>query len=133
VDLKAWLDTVVPVSGKVADHDLRFPWNIRRGVGLWKMRYLDDGPVAALGKDDAPADARPDAMLERGRYLVEAVGHCGECHTPRDVFGGWTQRAGWPARPASSRARTGEADGEAGCQHPAQGRPGRVVSGYRPS
>jgi mono/diheme cytochrome c family protein len=80
LDLKAWLDSFPPVSGRVASHDLRFPWSIRRGVGLWKLRYLDERPAAAL--------ARTDAKLERGRYLVEAVGHCGECHTPRDTFGG---------------------------------------------
>lgn len=80
LDLKAWLDTYTPAGGNVADHALRFPWNIRRGLGLWKLRYLDEKPVAAL--------VQTDTRLERGRYLVEAVGHCGECHTPRDVFGG---------------------------------------------
>jgi mono/diheme cytochrome c family protein len=84
LDLKAWLDTVAPASRMVAEHELRFPWNIRRGVGLWKRLYLDDRPVVPLPQ----AGARPDARLERGRYLVEAVGHCGECHTPRDAFGG---------------------------------------------
>jgi mono/diheme cytochrome c family protein len=84
LDLKAWLDTFAPVSGSVANHDLRFPWSIRRGVGLWKLRYLDEKPLEVLTKDGAPADAR----LERGRYLVESVGHCGECHTARDLFGG---------------------------------------------
>ncbi len=96
LDLKAWLDTFAPARDRVAEHDLRFPWNIRRGLGLWKLRYLDDEPVAALAQAGAPADARPDAKLERGRYLVEAVGHCGECHTPRDRFGG-LDRSRWLA------------------------------------
>ena len=80
VDLKSWLDTFEPIANEVAVHDLKFPWSFRRGIGLWKLRYLDDGPVVAF---EAPTDT-----LERGRYLVEAVGHCGECHTPRDRFGG---------------------------------------------
>jgi mono/diheme cytochrome c family protein len=88
LDLKAWLDTFAPVSGSVANHDLRFPWNIRRGVGLWKIRYLDEDPIVQ--------PLQPDARLERGRYLVEAVGHCGECHTPRDRFGG-LDRSRWLA------------------------------------
>ena len=88
LDLKAWLDTFAPANARVAEHDLRFPWNIRRGVGLWKLRYLDDEPVVPL-----PA---ADALLERGRYLVESVGHCGECHTPRDRFGG-LDRSRWLA------------------------------------
>ena len=78
IDLKAYLDTLPEVSGVSADHDLRFPWSVRRGVGAWKRLYLDAGFVVA--QDSA------DAMLERGRYLVEGPGHCGECHTPRNRF-----------------------------------------------
>jgi mono/diheme cytochrome c family protein len=92
LDLKAWLDTFPPSANAVPGHDLAFPWSVRRGIGLWKRRYLDADPVVA-------PDAG-DSVLERGRYLVEAVGHCGECHTPRDRFGGpdWTR---WLAGAAS--------------------------------
>lgn len=88
MDLKAYLDTLEPVSQTVAGHELRFPWNLRRGVGLWKRRYLDSAPVI-----DA---AGPGRGIERGRYLVEGAGHCGECHTPRDRFGG-PDRSRWLA------------------------------------
>jgi len=80
IDLKAHLDTFAPVAQPVPGHDLAFPWNFRRGVGLWKRLYLD----AAFVVQVAPGDRR----LEQGRYLVEAVAHCGECHTPRDRLGG---------------------------------------------
>ena len=80
VDLKAWLDTFDAVNHEVGAHELSFPWSFRRGIGLWKLRYLDAAPVVAL---EQPAEA-----LQRGQYLVEAVGHCGECHTSRDRFGG---------------------------------------------
>ena len=80
LDLKAYLDTVEPVPQANLGHELQVPWNFRRAIGLWKRRYLDPQAVVEI-----PAD---DAVLERGRYLVEAVGHCGECHTPRDRFGG---------------------------------------------
>jgi mono/diheme cytochrome c family protein len=79
-DLKAYLDTLPPVDHVVAPHDLRFPWNFRRAVGLWKLFYLKQGPVVS-----GPAD---DPIFERGRYLVEGAGHCGECHTPRNRLGG---------------------------------------------
>lgn len=79
LDLKAFLDTLPPVAGRVAEHDLGFPWSIRRGIGAWKRRYLDVEPIA-LGASPTPVD--------RGRLLVEGAGHCGECHTPRDRFGG---------------------------------------------
>jgi len=88
LDLKAWLDTFPPVAHRVPEHELRFPWSLRRGIGLWKWRYLDDAPRVELPSTDP--------VPERGRYLVEAVGHCGECHTPRDRFGG-LDKARWLA------------------------------------
>jgi mono/diheme cytochrome c family protein len=80
IDLKAYLDTLQPVDHTVTPHDLRFPWNVRRAVGLWKLLYLKHGPVVP--------DAADNAVFERGRYLAEGAGHCGECHTPRNVLGG---------------------------------------------
>lgn len=78
--LKAFLDTLPAVAGPVGDHELGFPWSWRRGIGAWKRLYLTAAPVVA--------DATGDAQLEHGRRLVEGLGHCGECHTPRDGFGG---------------------------------------------
>ncbi len=80
IDLKAFMDTLPPVSNRVAAHDLRFPFSIRRGVGVWKRLYLSTAPVVAL------ADAGDS--VRRGQYLVEGPGHCGECHTSRDMLGG---------------------------------------------
>lgn len=77
-DLWAFLQTL-PASDRPNEaNTLAFPYNLRRGIGLWKWRYLDDDWVAAA----------PSETLERGRYLVEALAHCAECHTPRDEFGG---------------------------------------------
>ena len=59
-------------------NEVGFPFNIRRGLGLWKRLYLDPDPV--IGGLDGAA--------EEGRYLVEALGHCAECHTPRGALGG---------------------------------------------
>ncbi|MDJ0653359.1 MAG: cytochrome c [Xanthomonadales bacterium] len=80
MDLQAYLATLQPVAGSVADHELGFPWSIRLGLGAWKRLYLDSGPVV-VGMD-------VDQKLALGRALVEGPGHCGECHTPRDPFGG---------------------------------------------
>ena len=78
IDLKAYLDTLEPVPGSTRAHELGFPWNLRRGLGAWKRLYVTDEPVVA----------NSDETVERGRYLVEGVGHCGECHTPRNLIGG---------------------------------------------
>ena len=79
MDLKAFLDSLPPVAGRVAPHDLGFPWSVRRGIGAWKRKYLDVAPIVPDGSSK---------LVERGRQLVEGAGHCGECHTPRDRFGG---------------------------------------------
>ena len=80
MDLKAYLDTLPVVSGRVADHSLAFPWSMRRGINAWQKRYLNFAPVIEF--ESITAD------IARGRALVEGAGHCGECHTDRDLFGG---------------------------------------------
>lgn len=80
LDLKAYLDTLPPSSNKVAGHSLQFPYSLRRGIGLWKWRYL------ARSRSDRTNET--SAQIERGRYLVRGPGHCGACHTARDQFGG---------------------------------------------
>ena len=79
-DLFAYLKTLSPVSGKVRDHDVKFPFNIRRLVGGWKFLFFDDRPFIG--------DASKSAAWNRGSYLVNALGHCAECHSPRNLIGG---------------------------------------------
>jgi mono/diheme cytochrome c family protein len=80
IDLKFFLDTLPESDNKPADHSLNFPFNIRAGLGMWKLFNLKPGYVAAIPEGDA--------LIQRGRYLVEGPGHCGECHTARDWTGG---------------------------------------------
>jgi mono/diheme cytochrome c family protein len=80
-DLFAYLTRLPAVAGKPAAGAIPFPFNIRRGIGLWKRLYLDPAPIVTL-----PANAPAD--VKAGQYLVEGPGHCGECHSPRDQFGG---------------------------------------------
>jgi mono/diheme cytochrome c family protein len=79
IDLKAFLDTLPPVENLPPGHELPFPFNVRRGIGLWQLLYVD-------GETFRP-DPAEDAELDRGAYLVKGPGHCGECHTPRNVAG----------------------------------------------
>jgi len=79
VDLWAYMQTLPADATPSAPHEIGFPFNIRRSVGVWKTLYVDDDWIV----EDV---ATPE--LERGRYLVEALAHCGECHTPRDALGG---------------------------------------------
>ena len=96
-DLHAFLKTLPAVEGDAAGrHELGFPYNIRRGLGLWKLLFLDSAPVVAL---DNPSEA-----VARGQYLVEGPGHCGECHTPRNALGG-TNASRWLAGAAAAEGQ----------------------------
>src|SRR5690242_16752138 len=78
-DLFAYLKTLPAVAGGVRDHELPFPFNIRRTLGLWKLVFLD-------GKAFEP-DPAQSAQWNRGAYLVNGPGHCAECHSPRNLLG----------------------------------------------
>lgn len=79
-DLKAFLDTLPAEKSDVPDHDLSFPYNIRTSLAGWKFMFLD-------GERFAPDPAKSE-LLNRGAYLVQGPGHCGECHSPRNFLGG---------------------------------------------
>ena len=79
-DLFAYLKTLTPVPGKVRDHAVPFPFDIRRNIGIWKLLFMDGKPFMK--------DAARPAGWNRGAYLVNSLGHCAECHSPRNFLGG---------------------------------------------
>jgi len=79
-DLFAHIKTLPAVQGKVRDHDVPFPFNVRRSLGGWKFLFLDGGPFQS-------DRAKPEEW-NRGAYLVNGPGHCAECHSPRNALGG---------------------------------------------
>jgi mono/diheme cytochrome c family protein len=84
-DLKAFMDALPPSANPSLPHELSFPFTIRRGLGLWKLLFVKTDWVI---QSDLPSPAL------RGRYIAEALAHCGECHTPRNPIGG-LNRAAW--------------------------------------
>ena len=79
-DLFAYLQTLPPVAVRAHRHEIGFPFNIRRLVGLWKLLYFHGGPFVP--------DPTQSAQWNRGAYLVNGPGHCAECHSPRNFLGG---------------------------------------------
>ncbi len=79
-DLKAYLDTVPPTHNKTPSNNLQFPFNIRRGLSVWKSLYFDPKPWVN--------NQEKSANWNRGAYIVNGPGHCIECHTPRTLMGG---------------------------------------------
>ena len=79
-DLWTFLRTLPPSTRSNQEHELHFPFGWRFLVTFWKWLFFTPGPFINLpGLSDTP---------NRGAYLVQALGHCGECHTPRNFLGG---------------------------------------------
>ncbi len=87
VSLHAFLQTLPESDTASRTHDVGFPFNVRRSLGGWKMLFFGD---------DWAVTGDLTEQETRGRYLAEALGHCGECHTPRNQLGG-LQRDAWLA------------------------------------
>lgn len=76
--LKAYLDSVPPVDKQNRPHELR--WYVSRSaVWIWKKLFFQ--PREFMSRDDK------SSAWNRGAYLVEAVSHCAECHSPRNNYG----------------------------------------------
>ncbi|WP_428542309.1 c-type cytochrome [Rhodopila sp.] len=75
----AFLMTRVPIHAARVPNELPFPIDQRVVLTGWNLLYLRPGPWRP--------DSDHDAVWNRGNYLVEAIGHCGACHTPHNVLG----------------------------------------------
>ena len=103
----AYLRSLAPVSNAVVVNHLRFPFNQRWSMAVWRELYFNEGSY----KND-PAKS---AAWNRGAYLVEGLGHCSACHSPRNALGGiekdkaYTGASvdGWFALNLSSELHTG--------------------------
>jgi mono/diheme cytochrome c family protein len=76
--IKAYLDTVQPIEQAQRENQLSFPFNQRWGMFFWNLLFLDD--------ERFQPDSQHSEEWNRGKYLVEGPGHCGECHSPRNLF-----------------------------------------------
>jgi len=92
IDIKAYIDTLPAVKSTVPDHDLALPFRIRRALGLWKFLFMDYA--------EFKPDPKLSKSLNRGAYLVTGPGHCGECHTPRNIIGGKSTSRAFAGGPA---------------------------------
>ena len=77
--LYAYLRSVPPVSQPNRPPDMAFPYDQRALLAAWRALYFKPGVQEA--------DAGQSVQWNRGRYLVEGLGHCAACHTPRNSLG----------------------------------------------
>lgn len=87
-DLYAYMMTLPEVEDAPPPHELSFPFNLRRGVGVWRLVFLDGKSAEDIGVStkDLP-QAIDHEVFRKGRYLVESAAHCVECHSPRGLAG----------------------------------------------
>jgi mono/diheme cytochrome c family protein len=77
--LYAFLMSLPPVYAEPYPNELKFPFSIRELLSVWKLLFLD-------GKEFEPNPSISDEE-NRGAYLVSSLGHCGACHSPRNILG----------------------------------------------
>ena len=77
--IHAYLKTIEPIERAAPVTSLSFPFNVRPGLIGWNMMY---GKALKLESAEGKSEA-----WKRGQYMVEVLGHCGECHTPRGLPG----------------------------------------------
>ena len=76
--IKAYLFSLAPISAPAIPNTFAFPFNQRWGMGVWAIMFNANRRFEP--------HANQSAEWNRGAYLVEALAHCGECHTPRNLF-----------------------------------------------
>ena len=76
--LYAYMMSTKPVSQKNRENELGFPFNVRLGLKGWNLLNLSDTKFVP--------DKAKSKKYNRGKYLVNSLGHCGECHTPRNFM-----------------------------------------------
>ncbi len=123
--IHAWLRVQPSVRQAAPAHQLGWPYRSQTSLALWRLMFFEpveasdgstrdkaadaaavaaaSGPATAIAASSAPMT--DEAIAARGRYLVEVLGHCAECHAPRNrlgalreaprLRGGWVGEEGW--------------------------------------
>ena len=77
--IRGYLETIDPAPDEIKSNQLPFPFDVRSIMIVWNAINFTAGRPAA--------DPSKSAQWNRGRYLVDALGHCGTCHTPKTIMG----------------------------------------------
>ncbi len=80
--LWAYLTSLAPVVQPNKTHELRFPYNLQASLAIWRWLYFSPQTFQV--------DAKQSAQISRGAYLTQTLGHCGQCHSPRNALGAMT-------------------------------------------
>ncbi|MDE1896120.1 MAG: c-type cytochrome [Rhodospirillales bacterium] len=89
--IKAYLDSLAPVQAPRLPSSLSFPFNQRPVLLGWRILFFRSGPMQM--------NPAWDEHMKNGAYLTEALGHCGECHTPRNIMEAMIQSKAYAGAP----------------------------------
>lgn len=108
-DLWAYMRSVPPSATPSKPHEVGFPFNLRVAQVFWKLLFFTPGRFQP--------DPAKSELVNRGAYIAQALSHCGECHTPRNILGGLRTSlayAGNPKPPEGDRVPNITPDPETG-------------------
>lgn len=97
-DIYAFLRAQPLSSQPSKPNAVKFPFNMRPLLGFWRLLFFREGPLQPVQGQTAE--------WNRGRYLAEAVAHCGECHTPRNALGGLDNSRAYAGDPHGPGGKT---------------------------
>jgi len=98
--LFAYLKTLAPINAKAPENEMSWPYSMRSLMSVWNAMFFDAG---AFQKD-----ASKSAEWNRGAYLVQGLGHCSACHSPRNFLGGEKSSLAMTGGTYNDQVATGE-------------------------
>ncbi|MGF1816917.1 c-type cytochrome, partial [Vibrio splendidus] len=85
VDLWEYMQSITAVPRRNDDNSMMFPSNIRLGLLGWNIVFMDTDPIDYQVPEELKAEVENVEKWQQGKYWVAGLGHCSECHTPRNI------------------------------------------------
>ncbi|MCF7484965.1 cytochrome c [Vibrio sp. A2-1] len=85
VDLWEYMQSITAVPRRNDDNSMMFPSNIRLGLLGWNIVFMDTDPIDYQVPDELKSEVENVEKWQQGKYWVAGLGHCSECHTPRNI------------------------------------------------
>ncbi|MEZ8649372.1 c-type cytochrome [Vibrio splendidus] len=85
VDLWEYMQSITAVPRRNDDNSMMFPSNIRLGLLGWNIVFMDTNPIDYQVPEELKSEVENVEKWQQGKYWVAGLGHCSECHTPRNI------------------------------------------------
>jgi mono/diheme cytochrome c family protein len=85
IDLWEYMQSITAVPRRNDDNSMMFPSNIRLGLLGWNIVFMDTDPIDYQVPEELKTEIKNVDKWQQGKYWVAGLGHCSECHTPRNI------------------------------------------------